>query len=268
MITRSQTGSLRPMKRMNLSALTIHYPLPRTSKQAMCDPNWKQAMDSEMFALLSNDTWELVPRPTHANIVGLRWLYRYMFDSLGHLEQYKGRSVAQGLSQEPGIDFDETFSLVVKPATIRIFLSIDISRHWPIHQLDVKNAFLNGDLTEEVYMKQPPAPRAWYQRFAVYIFSLGFCSSKSDTSLFTYHRGRDTIYLLLYVDDIILATPSPDSVHRVLLCLSSEFSMTDLGILSYFLRISVVHCSKGLFISQYSFAIEILFHADMESCNP
>ena len=122
----------------------------------MCDSNWKAAMDAEMSALNANHTWDLVPRPPHANIVGCRWLYRHKFDSHGLLDRYKGRLVAQGFSQQPGLDFDDTFSPVVKPATIRTVLSIAISQNWPIHQLDVKNAFLHGDLTEEVYMKQPP----------------------------------------------------------------------------------------------------------------
>ena len=96
-------------------------------------------MDSEMFAILSNHTWDLIPKPPNAKIVGCRWLYRHKFDSKGRLDRYKGRLVAQGFSQQPGLDFDDTFSSVVKPATICTVLSISISRNWPIHQLDVKN---------------------------------------------------------------------------------------------------------------------------------
>ncbi|KAJ9557448.1 hypothetical protein OSB04_012062, partial [Centaurea solstitialis] len=239
MTTRSRTGNLKPRQILNLSAVSSLSPIPTSTAQAVCDPYWKEAMDYEMSALLSNHTWDL--------IVGSRWLYRHKFDSQGHIARYKARLVAQGFSQQPGLDYDETFSLVVKPATIRTVLSIS---------LDVKNAFLNGDLTEEVYMKQPPgyahpsypnhvcrlrkalyglkqAPRAWFQRFAVFITSLGFSSSKSDSSLFVYHHGRDTIYLLLYVDDIILTASSPDLVTRVISRLSSEFQMTDLGALFF-----------------------------------
>ena len=122
----------------------------------MSDPNWKLAMDAEMSALTDNHTWDLVPRPSSANIVGCRWLYRHKFDSNGNLDRYKGRLVAQGFSEQPGLDFDDTFSPVVKPATIRTVLSIAVSCQWPIHQLDVKNAFLHGDLAETVYMRQPP----------------------------------------------------------------------------------------------------------------
>ncbi|KAJ9553280.1 hypothetical protein OSB04_017325 [Centaurea solstitialis] len=252
MTTRSRTGSLKPKQIFNLSVTSDISPIPRSPAQAMCDPHWRAAMDAEMAAILSNYTWDLVPKPSDANIVGNRWLFRHKFDSNGRLERYKARLVAQGFSQQPGLDFDDTFSPVVKPATIRTVLSISISRNWPIHQLDVKNAFLHGDLTETVYMRQPPgyinssfpdhvcrlrkalyglkqAPRAWYHRFAVYLSSLGFLSSKTDTSLFTYHRGSDTIYLLLYVDDIILTASSPTLISMVISKLSSEFPMSDLA---------------------------------------
>ncbi|KAJ9567488.1 hypothetical protein OSB04_003454 [Centaurea solstitialis] len=291
MTTRSRTGSLKPKQIFNLSVTSDISPIPRSTAQAMCDPHWRAAMDAEMTAILSNYTWDLVPKPSDANIVGNRWLFRHKFDSNGRLERYKARLVAQGFSQQPGLDFDDTFSPVVKPATIRTVLSISISRNWPIHQLDVKNAFLHGDLTETVYMRQPPgyvnssfpdhvcrlrkalyglkqAPRAWYHRFAVYLSSLGFLSSKIDTSLFTYHRGSDTIYLLLYVDDIILTASSPTLISMVISKLSSEFPMSDLGPLSFFLGIAPSRSKSGLFLSQSAFAQEILARADMVSFNP
>ncbi|KAJ9568111.1 hypothetical protein OSB04_004077 [Centaurea solstitialis] len=112
------------------------------------------------------------------------------------------------------------------------------------------------------------APRAWYHRFAVYLSSLGFLSSKTDTSLFTYHRGSDTIYLLLYVDDIILTASSPTLISMVISKLSSEFPMSDLGPLSFFLGIAASRSRSGLFLSQSAFAQEILARADMVSCNP
>ncbi|KAJ9564021.1 hypothetical protein OSB04_009181 [Centaurea solstitialis] len=291
MTTRSRTGSLKPKQIFNLSVTSDISPIPRSTSQAMCDPHWRAAMDAEMAAILSNYTWDLVPKPSDANIVGNRWLFRHKFDSNGRLERYKARLVAQGFSQQPGLDFDDTFSPVVKPATIRTVLSISISRNWPIHQLDVKNAFLHGDLTETVYMRQSPgyvnvsfpdhvcrlrkalyglkqAPRAWYHRFAVYLSSLGFLSSKTDTSLFTYHRGSDTIYLILYVDDIILTASSPTLISMVISKLSSEFPMSDLGPLSFFLGIAASRSNHGLFLSQSAFAQEILARAYMVSCNP
>ncbi|KAJ9547592.1 hypothetical protein OSB04_020135 [Centaurea solstitialis] len=130
MNTHSCTCSLKAKQIFNLSFTSDISPIPRSTAQAICDPHWRAAMDSEMSALLSNHMWDLFPKPSHANIVGSRWLYRYNFDNNGRLRRYKGRLVAQ-------------------------VLSISISHNWPIHQLDVKNVFLHGDLTETIYVSQP-----------------------------------------------------------------------------------------------------------------
>ena len=176
-------------------------------------------MVDEFQALMDNDTWRLVPRPPGANVVSGKWIFRHKYHADGSLARHKARWVVRGFSQRHGIDYDETFSPVVKPATIRTVLSIAASRAWPIHQLDVKNAFLHGHLAETVYCQQPPgfvdpaapdhvcllqkslyglkqAPRAWYQRFASYIRQLGFVASVSDTSLFVYKEGPSIAYLL------------------------------------------------------------------------
>jgi hypothetical protein len=169
-------------------------------------------MQDKYDALVNNGTWSLVPHPPHANVVSGKWIYKHKFHSDGSLARYKAQWVVCGFSQQPGIDFDETFSPVVKPAMICIILSIALSRSWPIHQLDVKNAFLHGNLDEEVYYQQPPgfvdtrcpdyvchlhkslyglkqAPRAWYQRFSHFAHRLGFIASKLDVSLFIYRHG-------------------------------------------------------------------------------
>ncbi|XP_071695852.1 uncharacterized mitochondrial protein AtMg00810-like [Rutidosis leptorrhynchoides] len=173
---------------------------------------------------------------------------------------YKARLVANVRSQQAGIDCYETFSPVVKPATIRTVLSLAASRHWPIHQLDVKNAFLHGHLSET-------APRAWFQRFASYAQRVGFQHSRCDTSLFICKQDTDTTYLLLYVDDIILTASSTTLLQRVITSLHQEFSMTDLGPLHYFLGISVTRTSSGMFLSQKKYASEIIERADMVGCN-
>ena len=156
-----------------------------------------------------------------------KWIFRHKLHSDGTLDRYKARWVLRGFTQRPGVDFDETFSPVVKPATIRTVLSLVLSNNWPIHQLDVKNAFLHGTLSETVFCSQPTgfvdvahpdhicrlnkslyglkqAPRAWYSCFAAHLQTLGFLEAKSDTSLFIYRRNSGTAYLLLYVDDIVL----------------------------------------------------------------
>ncbi|GJZ12556.1 ribonuclease H-like domain-containing protein [Tanacetum coccineum] len=202
MVTRYRVGTNRPTQRYTLSVSTISPLLPKSYNHAFQDPHWYRAMLDEYNALIKNN---------------LGFLCHHSF----------ARLVANGSTQLTGIDVDETFSPVVKPATIRTVLSLALSRHWPVHQLDVKNAFLHGSLSETVYMQQPPgfrdsqhpdhvcllqrslyglkqAPRAWFQRFAAYAARVGFIHSRCDTSLFIYRRGSDTTYLLLYVDDIIL----------------------------------------------------------------
>ncbi|GJW36328.1 ribonuclease H-like domain-containing protein [Tanacetum coccineum] len=156
------------------------------------------------------------------------------------------RLVANGCSQQQGIDCDETFSPVVKPSTIRTVLSLAVSRQWPIHQLDVKNAFLHGHLKETVYMHQP-------LRFTD--------SAHSD-------YGPDTAYLLLYVDDIILTASSASLLQRIISLLHAEFAMTDLCLLNYFLGISATRTTFGIFLSQTKYATEILDQAQMLNCNP
>ncbi|GKA42906.1 ribonuclease H-like domain-containing protein [Tanacetum coccineum] len=201
MVTRAKAGIFKPFERMNCHVTTTS-PLPRSHIHALRDPNWQKAMLDEYNALITNGTWVRMPRPANVNVV---------------------RSIP-----------------VVKPATIRTVLSLDISRDWPIHQLDVKNAFLHGQLSETVYMHQPP----------------GFVDphhpdyhSKTDTSLFIFHRGSDIAYLLLYVDDIILTASSTALLQRIIALLHNEFAMIDLGSLNYFLE-------------------EILEQAHMQNCNP
>jgi hypothetical protein len=234
-------------------------------------------MHDEFSALINNQTWELVPRHPNMNIIRCMWIFKQKLKSDGSLERYKARLVGDGRSQQVGVDCSGTFSPVVKPATIRAVLSIALHHHWDISQLDVKNAFLHGHLTETVFMHQPPwfrdstfpdhvrrlkkslyglkqAPRAWYQRFTNYFTKLGFRLSMCDHSLFTYHHGSDVAYILLFVDDIILVTSSVSLETKIMSHLSTEFAMKDLGPLTYFLGVSVKHSKEGLFLSQARYA--------------
>ncbi|KAJ0568595.1 putative RNA-directed DNA polymerase [Helianthus annuus] len=248
-------------------------------------------MLTEYKALIDNDTWELVPRPASHPIIRCMWLFRHKFKQDGSLERYKARLVVNGKSQTVGIDCQDTFSPVVKPATIRTVLSVALNNNWPIHQLDVKNAFLHGNLQETVYMFQPPgftdstkpnhvcrlrkslyglkqAPRAWFQRFSNFITSHGFKGSVCDSSLFVFRQGSHTAYLLLYVDDIILTASSGTLLKNIIDLLSREFAMSDLGALHHFLGISVRRDTKGLFLSQSQYARDILHRANMTDCKP
>jgi hypothetical protein len=221
-------------------------------------------MEEEFAALIANNTWDLVPRPVGSNVITGKWIFNHKFNSDCSLERYKARWVLRGFTQPPGVDYDETFSPVVKSATVRTVLSLVVSRSWPVHQFYVKNVFLHGTLSETVYCSQPTgfvdpaqsncvyllnkslyglkqAPRAWYSWFATYITSLGFVEAKSDTSLFIFRRGTDTVYMLLYVDNIVLTASSVALLQQTISALKQEFTMKDLGPLHHFLGVSVQH---------------------------
>ena len=129
---------------------------PSSLKDALANPNWELAMDAEFDALLKNKTWHLVPPAKGRNIIDCKWVYKVKKKADGSIDRYKARLVAKGFKQRYGIDYEDTFSLVVKAATIRLVLSIAVSRGWYLRQLDVQNAFLHGFLEEDVYMRQPP----------------------------------------------------------------------------------------------------------------
>ncbi|GJZ25183.1 ribonuclease H-like domain-containing protein, partial [Tanacetum coccineum] len=220
MVTRFRVGTNRPTQRFNLHVSTIS-PIPKSYPIAFRDPNWYRAMLDEYTALIKNNTWILVPRPPDANIVRSMWLFRHKYNADGTLSRYKARLVANGSTQLAGIDVDETFSPVVKPATIRTVLSLAISRHWPVHQLDVKNAFLHGSLSETVYMHQPPGFRdppqtsrpclCLLQRSLYGLNTAPLALVIRDFNrLMTDLRWADLLTMLLYVDDIVLTVTSSD----------------------------------------------------------
>lgn len=290
METRSRTGSLKPVSKLSLLT-TTKSPLPKSHIQELSDPNWIPVMTDEFGAMIKSRSWNLVPRPPKVNIVRSMWLLRHKYNADGVLNRHKTRLVANGKSQEQGVDFTETFTLVVKPATIRTVLNVGVGLDWPIHQLDVKNAFLQGDLEETVYMHQPPgfvdknfpnyvcklqkaiyglkqAPRAWNSRFTKFINLIRFVTSRADTSLFIYRKGKDLAYILLYVDDIILTVSSTQLLQTITASLKEEFPMLDLGKIHHFLGIKADYNEKGLFLSQTQYAKEIIECAGMSDYKP
>jgi histone deacetylase 1/2 len=273
--TRLQQGIRKPKK---YTDGTVRYGLftvagePSSLSEALMDKNWKLAMEDEYSALLDNKTWHLVPPSTHRNLIDCKWVYRIKHRADGTIDRYKARLVAKGFKQRYGIDYGDTFSPVVKAATIRIVLAISVSRGWSLRQLDVKNAFLYGVLEEEVYMKQPPgfenpdapdyvckldkalyglkqAPRAWFSRLSSKLQSLGFTPSKADTSLFLYAKSGIIVYVLIYVDDIIVTNYSDQAISALLQDLNEHFAIKDLGDLHFFLGIEVKKISDGLLLT-------------------
>ncbi|OMO73140.1 Integrase, catalytic core [Corchorus capsularis] len=264
---------------------------PTCVTQAMKDENWRRAMSDEINALLRNGTWELVPPSSSQNVIGCKWIFKLKRNSDGSISRHKARLVAKGYNQRPGIDFQETFSPVVKPTTIRIILSIATQRQWQILQLDVNNAFLHGTLTETVYMKQPPsmidssnpnhvcklkkaiyglkqALRAWYNELRAFLLSFGFRQSHSDSSLFIFQRDEVVTYFLVYVDDILLTGTSNSHLQEVVSALSNKFSLKDPAPLSYFLGIDAIRTSSGLFLCQRKYVVDLLERTSMLDAKP
>jgi histone deacetylase 1/2 len=224
-------------------------------------------MQAEYSALMNNKTWSLVPLPAHRRAIGCKWVFRIKENPDGTINKYKACLVAKGYNQEPGFDFQETFSLVVKLVTIRVILTLALSFRWDIQQIDVNNAFLNGILQEEVYMSQPPgfnntdktlvcklhkalyglkqAPRAWYDRLTHALVSFGFHPSKCDPSLFVYKHKGVTMYVLVYVDDILLTGSSTPILHDLITKLHAQFALKHMGKPDYFLGIEVRYLPSG-----------------------
>ncbi|KAH9648420.1 retrovirus-related pol polyprotein from transposon RE1 [Citrus sinensis] len=259
---------------------------PTSVKIALSDQKWSMAMTEEFHALKNNETWTLVPADLATKIVGNKWVFRVKYNPDGSISKYKARLVAKGFHQTYGVDFFETFSPVVKPCTIRIILSLAVMNHWTIRQLDVNNAFLNGVLTEEVFMHQPEgfidsqhptyvcklnkalyglkqAPRAWYDRLKGSLLQWGFQTSRSDTSLFLKHTGSDVLAVLIYVDDILVTGSSNAQIEEIITLLGSEFALKDLGDFNYFLGLEVTPSSAGLHLSQTKYIGDILQKAHM-----
>ncbi|GJQ98519.1 ribonuclease H-like domain-containing protein [Tanacetum coccineum] len=186
------------------------------------------------------------------------WLFKHKFHVDGTLSYYKSCLVASGSSQQLGVDFDETFSLVIKSATIRTVISLAVSRQWPIHQLDVKNAFLKGDLFETVYMHHPSG----------YATHARFYHSRCDSSMFIYRQGSQVAYLLIYVDEIILTASFPVLLQQIIGSLHNKFDMIDLGELNYFLGIYATRTPTCLFLFHNKYALQLVKLAHMVNCNP
>lgn len=291
MVTRGRAGVFKSNPKYANFTTAPSSSVPHSVRAVLKELHWHAAMQEEYDALLRNKTWSLVPRPRDVRVLSGKWVFKEKFNSDGTLERHKARWVVRGDHQRPGHDFGETFSPVVKPATIRTVLTLIASKNWPAHQLDVSNAFLHGTLTERVYVQQPTgfedprrptdvcllerslyglrqAPRAWFTTFAEHATTLGFKQSRSNSSLFVYCRGDEMAYLLLYVDDMILSASSTALLERMIHSLKSVFAIKDMGPVHYFLGVDVRRTSSGFFLSQSTYAVDVLERVGMLNCKP
>ncbi|KAH9741645.1 protein kinase domain-containing protein [Citrus sinensis] len=230
--------------------------------------------------------------PSEKKIVGCKWVFTVKHKADGSIERFKASLVAKGYTQTYGIDYQETFAPVAKMNSIRVLLSLVANLEWPLQQLDVKNAFLHGDLEEEVYMDPPlgfenmfergkvcklekslyglkQSPRAWFDRFTRFILKCGYRQIHSDHTMFLKHGKEDKLAVfIVYVDDIILIGNNIDEIERLKMLLTKEFETKDLGYLKYFLEIEVARSRKGIFLSQRKYILDLLEETGMLGCKP
>ena len=197
--------------------------------EALKDSDWIKAMQDELVEFERHKVWTLVPCPKDKSIIGTRWVYRNKMDEDGVATRNKARLVAQGFTQLEGLDYDETFAPVARLEAIRLFLAYASFKNFTVYQMDVKTAFLHGDLEQEVFLKQPPgfedkdypdhvyrldkavyglkqAPRAWYDTLTEYLLHQGYRRGAIDNTIFIKESGPDIILAQVYVDDIIFGS--------------------------------------------------------------
>lgn len=278
-------------KQKALTVLTQSVNTPTCFTQAVKSPEWHKTMLDEFNALLQNHTWILVPPLPHQKPVGCKWVFRNKFNSDGSLTRHKARLVTKGYHQQQGFDYNEIFSPVAKPTTIRLFLSLATTHDWPISQLDVSNAFLQGTLNETVYMSQPPgfidpskpnyvckltkslyglkqSLQAWYKSLHDYLLSISFTTSHADHSLFVKQDSHSIANILVYIDDILLTDSSSQSCQNIYTLLQQNFTIKNLSNIRYFLGLKVTRTQRGLFLNQDKYAHDILDKASITNANP
>ncbi|GJZ61065.1 retrovirus-related pol polyprotein from transposon TNT 1-94 [Tanacetum coccineum] len=264
---------------------------PKNFKSAITEDCWFQAMQDEIHEFDRLQVWELVPQPDCVMIIALKWIYKVKLDEYGDVLKNKARLVAKGYRQEEGIDFEESFAPVARIEAIRIFIANAASKNMTIYQMDVKTAFLNGELKEEVYVSQPEgfvdpdhpshvyhpkkalyglkqAPQAWYDTLSRFLLDNKFSKGVVDSTLFTWKTGKHILLVQIYVDDIIFSSTDPKACEIFSYEMSSKFQMSMMGQMSFFLGLQVSQNPEGIFINQSKFALEILKKFRMDSCDP
>nr|GEW28519.1 retrovirus-related Pol polyprotein from transposon TNT 1-94 [Tanacetum cinerariifolium] len=237
------------------------------------------------------EVWELVPRPDKVMVITLKWIYKVKLDELGGSLKNKARLVARSYRQEEGIDFEESFAPVARLEAIQIFLAYAAHKNMVVYQMDVKTAFLNGNLREEVYVSQPDgfvdqdnpnhmyklkkalyglkqAPRAWYGMLSSFLIFQDFSKGSMDLTLFIRRNGSDLLLVQIYVDDIIFAASTLELCDLFANLMCSKFKMSMIGKISFFLGLQISQSPRGIFINQSKYALESLKKYGLESCDP
>lgn len=263
---------------------------PANYSQAAKDVNWRKAMNQEIESVEKNNTWKLTELPPGRKAIDLKWVYKLKRDAKGEILKYKARIVAKGYVQKRGIDFEEIFAPVTRIETVRLLLALAAKNSWEVHHLDVKTAFLNGEVQEEIYVSQPEgfvkrgnehliykllkalyglrqAPRAWYAKLNQCLVDIGFSRCPYEHAVYVKKVAEEVLVIAIYVDDILVTGSNPEMITNFKEQMSSKFDMTDLGKMSYYLGIEVNQGSGYIELRQTGYAKKILEKAGMADCN-
>ncbi|GJZ42560.1 retrovirus-related pol polyprotein from transposon TNT 1-94 [Tanacetum coccineum] len=279
----------------HLRKWTKDYPIdnvivgPKNFKTVVTEPCWFEAMQEENYEFDRLQVWELVPKLDHVMIIALKWIYKVKLDEYGDVLKNKARLVAMGYHQEEGINFEESFAPVARIEAIKNFIANAASKNMTIYQMNVKTAFLNNKLKEEVYVNQPEgfvdpdhptyiyrlkkalyglkqALQAWYDTLSRFLLENKFSKGVVDPTLFTRKTCKHSLLVQIYVDDIIFASTDPKACDIFSKEMSSKFQMSMMGQMSFFLGLQVSQSPGGIFINQSKYALEILMKYGMDSC--
>ena len=267
---------------------------PQTFKEAMSTPEatyWKEAINSEIESILQNHTWELVDLPHGSKTLGYKWIFTKKFKTDGSIDKYKARLVVKGFRQKEGLDYFDTYSPVTRITSIRMLMAIASIHGLEIHQMDVKTAFLNGELDEEIYMEQPEgfiapgqerkvcklvkslyglkqAPKQWHEKFDNTMLSNGFKINECDKCVYVKNTQKGCVIVCLYVDDMLILGSNMDVIKSTKQMLSSKFDMKDLGVADVILGIKISRTQDGLVLSQSHYIEQVLEKFKAYNINP
>jgi hypothetical protein len=256
---------------------------------ALTDPFWVEAMQEELQQFLKLNVWEKVTLPRHEKALNTKWVFRVKKDERGVVIRNKARLVVQGFYQIEGLDYDEVFAPVARLESIRLFLAYASYKRFNVYQLDIKSAFLYGKIHEDIYVNQPPgfedyespnhvfklnkalyglhqAPRAWYETLSQHLLKNGFTRGHIDNTLFTKKVNDDLLLVQIYVDDIIFGSTNDDLCKDFEKLMKSEFEMSAMGLMSFFLGLQVQQVKNGIYIHQTKYVHDILSRFKMLDC--
>ncbi|GJZ71503.1 retrovirus-related pol polyprotein from transposon TNT 1-94 [Tanacetum coccineum] len=264
---------------------------PKNVNETLGDKCWIVAMQEELNQFVANDVLELVPQPTNMTIIGTKCVFRNKLDENGIVSQNKARLVAQGYNQQEGIDYDETYAPVARLESIRILLAYACALDFKLFQMDVKSAFLNGFINEEVYVAQPSgfidfkkpdhvyklkkalyglkqAPKAWYDILKAFLIKHEYKMGMVDNTLFTKKKSSNLIIVQIYVDDIIFGSTCQDMCDEFAKIMHDEFEMSMMGELNFFLGLQIKQMEDGIFFNQSKYIKEMLKKFGLEDSKP